>query len=144
MNFYGDDESRFIEWSGDNSDCERKDAAKKLARTLRNLNKYRPDEPITIVAHSHGGNVALLASEVTGTRIDNLVTLGTPIMKHYQPGNTIGTWTNVYSVDDRVQTLPIGARRIHNKAINVRLRGFGHSDLHTTAAWDMAFSSSIP
>ena len=52
---YGDDEMRTLEWSGDNSDCARKKAAKELAMTLKNLNKYRPNEPITIVAHESVG-----------------------------------------------------------------------------------------
>jgi len=139
MNYYGDDESIDLQWSGGNSDCDRRDAAEKLSMKLRNINKYRPNEPITIVAHSHGGNVALLASQMGG-EMDNLVTLGTPIMSKYQPNSSnIGTWNNVYSTNDKVQTLPLGAGRTHSSATNIGLSGYGHSDLHTAGAWDAAF-----
>ena len=56
-------------------------------------------------------------------------------MDQYKPGNTIGTWTNVYSADDRVPNLPIAAGRTHKDATNIKLSGYGHSDLHTVGAY---------
>jgi hypothetical protein len=46
-------------WSGKNKPHDRIEAARKLAELILS---YPEDEPINIIAHSHGGNVAALAS----------------------------------------------------------------------------------
>jgi pimeloyl-ACP methyl ester carboxylesterase len=136
--FYNDQSTMNFEWSGDNSDCERKFAGYNLAADLIDYRRLHPNEPIHVVAHSHGGNVALFASSQAGVSIDTLVTLGTPIMDAYQRGPGVGSWDNVYSTSDRVQTLPWGAGRTSDDANNVRVRGFGHSELHSPQAWNAA------
>lgn len=50
-----------FEWSGANSFLERDDAARDLAQRLAGS---RPDQRHVIIAHSHGGNVALRASQI--------------------------------------------------------------------------------
>ena len=130
---------RNLEWSGDNCDKERQEAGRRLSLQLRLYRRDHPNEPIRIVAHSHGGNVALIASQFPGVTIDTLVTLGTPIMPAYQPGQGIQTWNNVYSVDDWIQERPRGAVQRHGQANNIEIRGFGHTELHTVNAWDAAF-----
>jgi len=139
LDFYNDNNERMFEWSGDNCDKERQEAGRRLSLKLRLYRRDHPGEQIRIVAHSHGGNVALIASQFPGVTIDTLVTLGTPIMSAYQPGQGIGVWNNVYSTADRVQTLPSSATRTHDRANNIQLQNFGHSDLHTINAWDAAF-----
>jgi hypothetical protein len=61
---------------------------------------------LNIIAHSHGGNFAFQASPILdGKKIDNLVTLGTPIRPDYAPNTSaIGNHINVYSLFDGVQT----------------------------------------
>jgi RHS repeat-associated protein len=140
MRYFNDKNARFYNWSGDNCDKERKTSGFELGRLIREYRKNHPNEPICVVGHSHGGNVALIASHVQGVRIDTLVTLGTPIMSVYQPGPGIRTWHNIYSINDRVQTLPLRAQRRHSNAKNHRLTGFSHSALHTMQAWDVALS----
>ena len=53
--------------------------AKKLASVLDSL----PNGPINIVAHSHGGNVAAMATWYTNRPINRLITLGTPVNEDY-------------------------------------------------------------
>jgi hypothetical protein len=90
-------------WSGDNSKEARAKGAKELVEFIKNY-KFAPGEKLNIVSHSHGGNVAFLVSQSTSHKIDNLVTLGTPIRSDYKPAeNNIGQHLNVYSEHDYVQ-----------------------------------------
>jgi len=139
LNYFHDQNAMTYSWSGDNCDKERRSAGAGLAAQLMRYRRQHPNEPIRIVAHSHGGNVSLIASQTQGVTIDRLVTLGTPIMSDYQPGRGIGAWDNVYSTSDRVQTLPPGAGRTSDRANNIQLQNLGHSELHTINAWDAAF-----
>ena len=136
---FDDKNAKFFQWSGDNTDKARRKAALDLAELIRQYKKAHPCEKIRVVAHSHGGNVALLASHELGVHIDELVTLGTPILADYRPDENLGPWENVYSTSDRVQTLPSGAKRSDSSANNIKLSGFGHSELHTVPAWNAAF-----
>jgi pimeloyl-ACP methyl ester carboxylesterase len=138
MQYFGDTNARFFNWSGGNSDEARSLAAQQLAKLINDYHQKCPDEPINVVAHSHGGNVALMASATVP--IDELVTLGTPILSKYSRGVGLSDWNNVSSTGDRVQTLPWGAQRTNSSADNnITLSGFGHANLHTTAAWSAAF-----
>jgi hypothetical protein len=69
---------RPLHWSGQNSDYDRLHAAADLARTVRKLEKART--PYSIIAHSHGGNVALeaLARLRPSPLRGGVVTFGTP------------------------------------------------------------------
>jgi RHS repeat-associated protein len=138
--FGNDNAVRFFNWSGENNDAARSAAATALANMLRDYHKKNPCDPIRVVAHSHGGNVALLASQQSDVHIDELVTLGTPALSRYARGAGLTNWDNVYSTDDGVQTLPMGAGRTNSTAnSNIQLSGYGHSDLHTVPAWNAAF-----
>ena len=69
-----------------------------------NDHKFADGEKLNIVGHSHGGNVGILASEMTDKQVDNLVTLGTPNRLMYQPNkNKIENHINVYSRFDLAQ-----------------------------------------
>ena len=137
--YYNDKNEGNLNWSGRNRDCERRKAGASLAELIRDIKNGYPDEPIRIVAHSHGGNVALVASELIGTiMIDELVTLGTPIqVENYAPSKNMIVWKNVYSTGDLVQ--PVAGDRTDPRANNVELEKYGHSDLHTIDAWNAAF-----
>jgi pimeloyl-ACP methyl ester carboxylesterase len=85
---------------------EARSAAVKELKAMIAGHKFAPGEKLNIVAHSHGGNVAFQASNELEHKIDNLVTLGTPIRSDYQPNsNAIGCHINVYSQFDGVQTM---------------------------------------
>lgn len=136
-----------FQWTGNNSHSHRLQAGNMLAKWL-----IKHPYVTTIVAHSHGGNVAIVASKdlLYGERVINkLVLLGTPSRSDYPPVlRTIGILSNVYSFVDLVQT-PTGTfphRRGEGRTIsdsrhtlniiagNGKL-GPGHSDLHEPWAW---------
>jgi RHS repeat-associated protein len=142
MTYYGDPNARFFNWSGANTDAARQQAAWDLAQELQRYHRENPCESIQVVAHSHGGNVALLASQFPGVAIDELVTLGTPILAGYQPSDSIGSWYNISSSGDWVQNHAYpytSAARYSPLATNIRLDGLSHIQLHTVAGWDAAF-----
>jgi len=90
----------------DNTDEARKAAAEDIKNIINN-HDFKEGETLNIVAHSHGGNAAFLASNMDiKHKIDNLVTLGTPIRDDYKKNDTmIGKHINVYSEHDQVQQL---------------------------------------
>ncbi|HYX47999.1 MAG TPA: RHS repeat-associated core domain-containing protein, partial [Sphingomicrobium sp.] len=153
----GDRTTVSYNWSGGDTHAARVDAAKGLAEFIRAY-KFAPGEGLDIIAHSHGGNVAIAAINM-GLRhkVDNLVTLGTPSTPSYRLDGTAGVsnWVNVFNVFDKVQTHGGGAdgdrylqygpaARIQPLATNVELdEDFGdvnsHSWLHSSEAWDRVF-----
>jgi RHS repeat-associated protein len=72
-------------WTGENSDSGRASQAKQLVEYV--LKNRKPGEPISLVGHSHGGNVAIEAANilVKDHKIQpneiNIVALNTPIQK---------------------------------------------------------------
>jgi hypothetical protein len=78
--------TRILMWDGRNSIVSRNEAAVTLADEIGKLAKPAPDDPIVIIAHSHGGNVALRAVHIAGPEsVANLkvVTLATPFLQIY-------------------------------------------------------------
>lgn len=69
-------------WSGRNTLQARTDAAQALRAHLQALLQRFPRAHHAVVAHSHGGNVALtaLADEALAKRMLGVVTLGTPFL----------------------------------------------------------------
>lgn len=67
-------------WSGKNNHKERLSASRELQVYIRHLNKLKPDAQIYLVAHSHGGNVALQALRDFKLQqlVKGLVCLATP------------------------------------------------------------------
>jgi len=76
-------EFRRFEWSGKNSAVERARAVVSLQELIRSLGKDNPS--IFLLAHSHGGNVALdaLLDPSIATTVSGIVTLGTPFLERY-------------------------------------------------------------
>lgn len=92
------------DWDGGDNKKSRAAAAKALSEFIKNY-KFADGEKLNIVAHSHGGNVAFLASQSTTHKIDTLVTLGTPIRNDYTPNESnIRQHLQVYSNNDQVQS----------------------------------------
>lgn len=70
---------RFI-WSGGNSGIARHKAAKELATMLDN--RGGEFASVSLIGHSHGGNVMRLAAQLTQTvDVDRAIFLGTPFIK---------------------------------------------------------------
>jgi hypothetical protein len=69
-------------WSGANSIEERRSAAARLAKTIDESVAAAPEAPHFIIAHSHGGNVALDARQtMSGNALNvHIVTLATPFL----------------------------------------------------------------
>lgn len=139
-----DTELLSFSWSGKNSHSERVKAAERLA-TL--INATPRTTSITIIAHSHGANVAFLASQkLTHGRIDKLFALGAPIdCARCKPNmKAIGGLYNLFSFGDPVQTVSGYFERIlpaHQRCTNMRLMLNGtnpnHAQLHapTVGLW---------
>lgn len=94
-------------WSGKNNLADRLEGAKTLISLIQ---KHATTHTIHIIAHSHGGNVALLALDTLikdnpTTKIATLVLLGTPIYFEWYPASVtaVGTIYNIFSYGDIVQ-----------------------------------------
>ena len=76
-----------FDWSGANTHAARLSAATRLAGVLGQLRREHPAARLLLVAHSHGGNVALYAmrqlahaDRAAPHPVDGLVCLGTPFL----------------------------------------------------------------
>jgi len=73
-------------WSGANSIEERRSAAARLAKILDDSVAAAPEAPHFIIAHSHGGNLALDAREaMLGSPLNvHILTMATPFLSIYR------------------------------------------------------------
>ena len=101
-------------WSGKNNRTGRTVAAKSLITYISKLRKnVSQNEPLTLVGHSHGGNVSIEAinmlvnmPEFDDIKI-NLLTINTPVREDYQLSSKAQsrvTHINVYDPLDPVQS----------------------------------------
>lgn len=69
-------------WSGRNNHGARLKAGEQLASHIKKHHKSHPDSPHFVIAHSHGGNVALYAlrDENAVSAVTGLITLATPFI----------------------------------------------------------------
>ena len=134
-------------WSGVNSHGERVIAAQKLVRWAQTVGANVLD----VIAHSHGGNVCLLAARM-GLPINRLILLGTPIRTEYMVDlGRITSLANVFSLGDHVQTpigtFPHGRGEGRTLSDSVSVSNWraendgtggqpGHSELHEPATWN--------
>jgi pimeloyl-ACP methyl ester carboxylesterase len=68
-------------WKGGNSHVARLGAAAELEQFLEETRRRFAPSDLFVVAHSHGGNVALYAADKLGSKLDALVCLGTPFIR---------------------------------------------------------------
>jgi hypothetical protein len=82
LDLLGDVTVRPFRWSGRNSVRARAHAADQLRQRLQSLVDEFPEARLAIVAHSHGGNVALhaLRDEALAGKIWGVACLGTPFL----------------------------------------------------------------
>lgn len=109
------------------------------------------------IAHSHGGNLPIIACGALGLKINVLVTVSTPIrmdvLRKYGPAarRNIGFHLHYYSDGDETQAAGAwadgfaGVRREHPLAdLNYRLpRGAGHTGLLNDPKFFPAFATAI-
>lgn len=126
-------------WSGSNNYEARNKAAKNLSKLIES---YDAHTKIILIGHSHGGNVALLASQLLSThKISIIYTLGTPITTSIYPNmNNIKYCYNLFSFEDLIQTVLGLFKRehaMHERIRNIRVILNGtepdHTQLHHAA-----------
>lgn len=73
---------RAFQWAGTNTHAARTAAGTRLAQFIRDGSAQHPHAQHFIVAHSHGGNVALYAMQDPAARdlVSGIATLGTPFI----------------------------------------------------------------
>lgn len=92
-------------WSGADTSAARESAAEKIADFI-NSYSFAKNEPLNLVGHSHGGNVAIRVTDLVSHPVNNLVTLSTPVRSDYVPNAAVvQNHINVYSARDPVQNL---------------------------------------
>ena len=135
----------FFEWLGGNTDAARMEAAERL-RALIAEHEFAPDEPLNVIAHSHGGNVVLAASHLGLVRpIDLLITLNKPLRRAriYKPGANIRTFYNLSAKRDWMQWFGSDARlgpARDKRAINYAFdTSKSRIKPHAALIWDDAF-----
>jgi hypothetical protein len=77
-----------------------------MLREMIAEHRFAVDDRLNILAHSHGGNVALAASHRgVAHKIDNLITLNKPTLvgAAYRVGNNVGNFFNISAYRDRLQ-----------------------------------------
>ena len=93
-----------FKWSGYNSNKARLKAAMALANHVL---KYRdPNQPLTLVGHSHGGNVAIMAANILkkrGVQVDNIITINTPVREYQLNEEASKKHANIYQHYDPIQ-----------------------------------------
>ena len=110
----------------------------------------RPGLEVSIVAHSHGGQLAALAIARGGLKVHHLVTVATPVRKDMEefyraiPSTITGTWLHIYGDwwKDWMQKLGelgdghVGWYRKMPYAANIHAKGANHSStLQDNGAW---------
>ena len=143
-NLFGDNKrGHLFKWSGENSIEQRKIAAERLIEQIRqDLSGLDSSESITLVGHSHGGNVSIEAINMMmdmdefKDRTFNLLTINTPVRDDYQLSKKAQEKVNhviVYDPKDPVQicggkttfggvSVEIGpAGRVFKKAKNIKV-----------------------
>ncbi|MCL4380612.1 lysophospholipase [Candidatus Dependentiae bacterium] len=119
-------------WSGALSLSHRQEAGFDLYFALTEWQKEYPTIPLTLLCHSHGGNVAayLVQAEEEfhrGLQIDTLILFGTPIQAEtveYFANSMFKLVINCYSLGDRIQgkdAISVPSRKSY-KALNKCLR----------------------
>ncbi|MGR3416389.1 hypothetical protein, partial [Paracoccus sp. (in: a-proteobacteria)] len=125
----------FFSWSGGWSDHARHAGARHLSAWILARGLSRPD----ILAHSHGGSVAMHGSSL-GLRLNRLVLMSCPVHRgHYAPDpSRIAAVTSYQIHMDFVVLADRGAFRFRLPHVHDRYLGrwfWSHGDSHDPALW---------
>jgi hypothetical protein len=111
--------TQFLAWSpSGNRDVDRIAAAQTLRKMIAD-HPFAGGETLNIIAHSHGGNVALAASHLgLAHPIDILITLNKPTLVRdaYMPGENIENFYNISAARDWIQWAASDTKRVVNFA----------------------------
>lgn len=135
-------------WSCANDGDERRRAAECFFRWYQ----ANPTDDLTVIAHSHGGNVAMWATHLhRELKVNRLVLMGTPMRTDFVPDlRQVKMLFNVYTWGDLIQAsgaapYPRGDARTladSERMINLPVTSPGswngvtpHSNLHTMDVW---------
>ena len=91
-------------WTGFNTDRARRRGARRLANHI--IKNRDSSEPLTLVGHSHGGNVSIMAANILkkkGIQVDNLITINTPAREYQLDKGAAGKHVNIYQEYDPIQ-----------------------------------------
>lgn len=92
-----------LTWSGDDNIAARTEAAQGLAKIV-NDHKFSDGERLSVVSHSHGGNVVNEATWLFDRKIDNFVSYAMPVLDSYQARpESIANHINVSTLLDPIQ-----------------------------------------
>jgi hypothetical protein len=122
-----------FEWTGGYSPGARATAALKLGQWIRKHN----EEGIHLITHSHGGNVAFLASG-SAPRFGDLIVLSCPVRDEYVPNlPRIGRVVSVRVKLDLVILVDGGGQRFDDPGIKeiVLPIWFSHKATHDPEVW---------
>lgn len=145
----------FFGWTGKLDEDERIRASRCLLKNIQHMVKqyretYGVDPKITIISHSHGGNIALhLPSVVEGHQekpiIDTLVLLACPVQRKTMPHIYDPMFKKIYALYsslDMIQILapqhpyykPFSSKQFpkSEKMVQARIKINGHALLHTS------------
>ncbi|MBJ6362470.1 RHS repeat-associated core domain-containing protein, partial [Paenibacillus sp. GCM10012307] len=99
--------SRSLEWTGGNTTGARSKAAKDFLKEVYEWHLKNPDDPIRLIGHSHGGNVAIMLANLLaekGMKVETLITIATPVRGYRLDKNTsVGQHIQLYNKADQVQ-----------------------------------------
>lgn len=121
-----------FKWSGKNRDSSRRKAATSLSSWF----KAHPADEINIFAHSHGANVAMLATH-KATRIERLVMLSPPVREdYYADWRRVSQAYNIQANFDPVVAIARGGQWFKLRQVREKkLKANGHSSSHDPAVW---------
>ncbi|WP_028592988.1 RHS repeat-associated core domain-containing protein [Paenibacillus assamensis] len=102
------EKSEKLIWSGDNNIDARSEAAEGFVTQIYDWHKKHPNDPIRLIGHSHGGNVAIMLSNLLaekGLEVETLITIATPVREYTLDKNTsVGQHIHLYNNTDQVQS----------------------------------------
>ncbi len=126
------DQKDLFTWSGKNRDSSRRNASLSLDKWL----KSHPAAEVNVFAHSHGANVAMLATH-HDVKIDRLIMLSPPVRKDYfAKWRNVVTAFNIQAKVDPVVAIARGGKRFGLRQVTEKtLRAKGHSSTHDPAVW---------
>lgn len=122
-----------FKWSGKNRESKRRKAGNSLTKWLNS----HPAAEINIFAHSHGANVAMLATH-NGTRIKRLVMLSPPVRDDYfAKWENVATAYNIQADFDPVVAIARGGQwfKRPNDVKEKKMKESGHSASHDPSVW---------
>ena len=119
--------------------CSVNNRHKTRRQAATELNKWLKDHPsreVNVFAHSHGANVAMLATH-HDVQIDRLVMLSPPVRRdYYAKWSNLGQAFNIQASFDPVVAIARGDQWFNLSQVKEKkMRASGHSSSHEPQVW---------